>query len=304
MNGTEKFQNGTPRSGLCPPGCGCGEKARAFCGKQAPARWSDKRRQGMLYLTFEDADAEIHWRDTDGKARGISVTSHQFCIIPLNLPHTCEWRCSAHIAFVRLRDAWLKSHPFATLGAPVVADFQPLARFDTCLWSLSTIVQELCRSGDRPTDTFVEGVGMALALRILEQHRQGPNNGPAAKPRLSNCNMQRVTEYVETHLQESLTVADLAKHVGLSVDHFSRLLKNTTGVSPLQFLLKCRVEKALELLRTGEFRVAEAACEVGFYDQSHFDRHCRKFFGFPPKVVMRFGGSSLKSPESSNISVA
>jgi len=51
-----------------------------------------------------------------------------------------------------------------------------------------------------------------------------------------------------------------------------------------------------------------AACEVGFYDQSHLDRHCRKFFGFAPKSAMKaaiaVAGLSLKIPETSKLIAA
>ena len=106
-------------------------------------------------------------------------------------------------------------------------------------------------------------------------------------PKLPVAALQRMVDYIQANMRDAISVADLALGAALSVDHFARLVKNTTGWSPLQFLLKCRVEKALELLRTGQFRVAEAACEVGFYDQSHLDRHCRKFFGFSPKSAMK-----------------
>lgn len=304
MNRAGNNHDGVPRQDSSSPFRGCGEGGRTFCGKQMPIRWTERRRQGALYLTFEGAEAEIVWRCGSGGTRSQRVSAHQFCIIPLNFPHICEWKRAADIAVVHLRDASSRANLFGVADVPVVGDFLPLARLDTCLWSLSAILHDLCRSGERPPASFVEGVGIALASRIVEQHFQGPRNGSAALPRLPGSVLRQVTEYVEMHLREPVTVADLAKHVAIGVDHFARLLKNTTGMSPLQFLLKCRVEKALELLRTGEFRVAEAACEVGFYDQSHFDRHCRKFFGFPPKVVMRSGGSSSKLPESSKISVA
>jgi AraC family transcriptional regulator len=99
-------------------------------------------------------------------------------------------------------------------------------------------------------------------------------------------------------------VTDLARHAALGVDRFAKLLKSATGMSPRQFLLKYRVGKALELLRTGEFRVAEAAYEVGFYDQSHLSWHCQKFFGFPPKsaaMTALISDSSSKKPETSKI---
>jgi AraC family transcriptional regulator len=124
------------------------------------------------------------------------------------------------------------------------------------------------------------------------------------EPGLPDDVLNRLVTFIDSHLHENITVSDMARHAAMGVDHFTRLLKNSTGTSPLQFLLKCRVEKALELLRTGKFRVGEVACQVGFYDQSHLDRQCRKFFGCAPKSVMSASEreSSLKMPGMSKIS--
>jgi AraC family transcriptional regulator len=215
--------------------------------------------------------------------------------VPPRLAHACEWKYEAEIALVYLGEGLLKEHGAGGLATVIGGDFQRLARLDACLWSLGEIFRGLCRGAARPPVSFIEGIGTALASRTLEQHFRARRNAARALPRLSDRGLRRMMEYTDAHLSEPIAVADLARHVAFSVDHFARLLKNTTGLSPLQFLLKRRVEKALELLRTGQFRVAEAACEVGFYDQSHLDRHCRKFFGFPPKVAMRAAAMARSS---------
>jgi AraC family transcriptional regulator len=99
--------------------------------------------------------------------------------------------------------------------------------------------------------------------------------------------LRKVMDYVESNLGERLSLDNLARQVHLSTHHFGKLFKASTGASPMQYVLRQRVQRALELLRTGNFRVAEVAIEVGFFDQSHLDRHCRKFFGAPPKVLLK-----------------
>lgn len=52
-------------------------------------------------------------------------------------------------------------------------------------------------------------------------------------------------------------------------------------------VLHLRVSKARHLLESGEMTIVEAACEVGFADQSHLTRHFRRVFGLPPKALLR-----------------
>lgn len=281
------------------------EKVSVCYARLKPTFWPEHRhRQAELFLTFDAACAEITWRRKAGSFGKQSVGVHQFCLIPPNLPHACEWKSEADVVAVYIEERLLREHVNGAFRTIIVDDFQILTRLDACLWSLGGMFRDLCRtSGTQPT-SFIEGIGTALASRTLEQHFHGGPYGAISLQKLPGGALRRMVEYIHANMRDPISVTDLAREAALSVDHFAKLVKNTTGSSPLQFLLKCRVEKALELLRTGDFRVAEAACEVGFYDQSHLDRHCRKFFGFPPKSAMKNAsgpGLSLKMPETSKI---
>ena len=278
-----------------------GENVSVHYAHLPPDSWPEhSHRQAELLLTFDDAQAKITWWDGAGQ-REAAVGAHQFCLIPPDFPHACEWSTEADAVVVYLDEEFLHEHVREPLGGVIVGDFQPLSRLDACLWSLGAIFKDLCGKEDFPPASFIEGVGVALAARTLEQHFQKNGRSEEARQKLAPDGTRRVIDYIEGHLQENITMEDLAKHVCLSEDHFRELFKNTTGLPPLQFVLKHRVQKALELLRTGKFRVAEAAYEVGFSDQSHFDRHCRKFFGFSPKQGIKNPESSSKNPETSKI---
>ncbi len=264
------------------------EKVSVYYAHLKPTRWPEHHhRQAELILTFDGSCAEVTWRGKGGRTRKRFVGAHQFCLIPPKLPHACEWKSEADVVAIYIEERLLKEHVNGSFRTVIVDDFQVLARVDTFLWSIGGMFHALCRTAAIQPASFIEGIGTALASRTLEQHFHGNPSGSNGLPQLPGATLRRMVEYIHAHMHDAITVAELAGDAALSVDHFARLVKNTTGCSPLQFLLKCRVEKALELLRTGEFRVAEAACEVGFYDQSHLDRHCRKFFGFPPKAAIK-----------------
>jgi AraC family transcriptional regulator len=282
-----------------------GEEVSVYYTRLKPNSWPEhNHRHAELLLTFDSAQVEIAWRTGAGCSKQVSVGAHQFCLIPPNVPHACEWKREANVVVVFFGESLLKTQVRQPLGSVVVGDFRPLTRLDASLWSLGAIFHDLCHKTDRPAATFIEGIGAALASRTLELHFQASRRRLRSQPGLSDPVLHRVVTHIDAHLHEPLTVADMARNAAMGVDHFARLLKNTTGISPLQFLLKCRVEKALELLRTGKFRVGEVACQVGFYDQSHLDRQCRKFFGCAPKTAMTAPEreSSLKMPETSKIS--
>jgi transcriptional regulator GlxA family with amidase domain len=95
----------------------------------------------------------------------------------------------------------------------------------------------------------------------------------------------RICEYIDSHLDEKISLCSLAAMAGLSVHHFARAFAKSVGVPPHSFLLQRRVEKAQHLLRDTKLPLSEIALSVGFFDQSHLARHFRRLAGLPPSVA-------------------
>jgi transcriptional regulator GlxA family with amidase domain len=94
--------------------------------------------------------------------------------------------------------------------------------------------------------------------------------------------LQRVREYVETHLEKNISLQSLASTAGLSLSHFARAFKLSEGATPHEYLLQCRVRRAQELLAGTDLPLAEIARACGFSDQSHCTRRFRERFGITP----------------------
>ncbi|NJL49309.1 MAG: helix-turn-helix transcriptional regulator [Leptolyngbyaceae cyanobacterium SM2_5_2] len=96
-------------------------------------------------------------------------------------------------------------------------------------------------------------------------------------------------DYIEAHLTADLSLADLALQAGLSKFHFSRLFKQTIGLTPHQYLLKRRIERAAPLLKQGDLAIVQVAHEFGFADQAHFTRVFKQVKGLTPKRFLAQG---------------
>lgn len=106
-----------------------------------------------------------------------------------------------------------------------------------------------------------------------------------ATTRLPAYKLKAVLAYLQAHLDDKVTVATLAAVGGrLSVPHFSRLFKATTGLSPYQYLLRARIERAQQLLAETDLPIAHIAVEVGFADQPHFTQHFRVELAVTPRA--------------------
>jgi AraC-like DNA-binding protein/uncharacterized cupin superfamily protein len=99
---------------------------------------------------------------------------------------------------------------------------------------------------------------------------------------------QRATAILEQNAtrQPEITLAEIARLCGASRNHLNQILKNQTGATFHQALLKRRLEIARGLLEQGRLNCTEAALESGFNDSNYFSRAFRKAYGHPPSVLV------------------
>jgi AraC-like DNA-binding protein len=105
---------------------------------------------------------------------------------------------------------------------------------------------------------------------------------PQAQGGLSPGAIRRIREYVDAHLGDSMDLATLAAVAGLSIHHFARGFKQSTGLTPHHYLTQKRVERAQDMLANSALSLSEIAYAVGFSDQSHLARHFRQMLGITP----------------------
>jgi len=91
-------------------------------------------------------------------------------------------------------------------------------------------------------------------------------------------------EYIKDSLDSNITLDELALNSKLSKYHFLRTFKNIIGLTPHQYILIQRVEKAKELISQG-MHLNEIAFYTGFSDQSHFIRCFKKIYGYSPSTL-------------------
>jgi AraC family transcriptional regulator len=120
-------------------------------------------------------------------------------------------------------------------------------------------------------------------LTQLERHFavQPPRGG------LSAGALRRVCEFVESHLEDDINLEALAAEARLSVYHFARGFKLSTGVSPHRYVLEQRVKRARQLLVQTDLPLSAIASAVGFFDQGHFSRQFRSLVGTTPSGFRR-----------------
>jgi len=97
----------------------------------------------------------------------------------------------------------------------------------------------------------------------------------------------RVVERIRSNLDKPLEVRELSQLADMSQSHFSKLFKQSTGLTPHQFILCERINRSKELLRQGNTKIVDIALEVGFQSQAHFTTVFGGFVGKTPRQFQR-----------------
>lgn len=110
---------------------------------------------------------------------------------------------------------------------------------------------------------------------------------PASHGGLVGWQIRRVAAFVDTHLDATIHVKEMAAETRLSLSHFSHAFKLTFGEPPLAYVTRKRLARACEMMLTGNAQLSRIAHECGFYDQPHFTRHFHRRLGMTPQSWRR-----------------
>lgn len=134
---------------------------------------------------------------------------------------------------------------------------------------------------------YAESLTNVLAVHLIRDYSTIEQTVRQYSGGLSKSKLQRAIAYIQEHLERDLSLDEIAAEVNLSSYHFARLFKQSTGFAPHQYQIRCRVERAKELLQKREMAIADIATRLGFYDQSHLNRHFKRIVGVSPKAMQQ-----------------
>lgn len=123
--------------------------------------------------------------------------------------------------------------------------------------------------------------------QLLRRHVDASFQVRRRRPSLTPAALRRVADFIETNIEQSLRLEDLAQIAGVTRAHFARAFRNDTGLTPHRYVMLRRVDAALQLLRRGGLSIAEIASLSGFADNAHLSRIFRAMLGVGPSEARR-----------------
>jgi AraC family transcriptional regulator len=133
--------------------------------------------------------------------------------------------------------------------------------------------------GDR---CYADFLATALAAHLLRHYSTQNHCLKKYEDGLSKQKLKQAIAYIDAHLSEDISLNDIASELGISQYYFCHLFKRSTGLSPHQFLIQQRLERAKRLLKQPDRTITAIALDCGFANQSHFARYFRQHTGVNP----------------------
>jgi AraC family transcriptional regulator len=134
---------------------------------------------------------------------------------------------------------------------------------------------------------FVDHIALALTAHVAQTYgglrfiKRPPRGG------LAQWQERRACEMLASHREQEPSLKEIAVECGLSVSHFSRAFRQSTGVSPHRWLLNHRIRRAKDQMKDRRLSLAEVAIDSGFAHQSHFTRAFTQHVGVSPGAWRR-----------------
>lgn len=249
------------------------------------------------------------------------LDGYMICLMLRDLPNNSYWEGGRQVSAYSLRAGQvtihdLKREPMAVIDKPVhsllmylpgaafhaVADqanvpriselrYEPgVGLLDKTIKYLGLSLLPALRTPDRVNRLFTDHVALALASHAAHTYGGMQTVSRPLKGGLAPWQEKRSKEMLAGNLTGATPLHEIAEACGLSVSHFSRAFRGSTGLAPHAWLLQARVEAAKVMLRERRASLVEIACTCGFADQSHFAHVFTRRVGLSPgawrKVVL------------------
>lgn len=215
-------------------------------------------------------------------------------IIPANTPSYWRTDAASEEASLLLEDWFVRRVAEEADADPDGFELVPLFSVpDPSIRSVGLSLLAEMETGGLGGELLAESLAKVLALHLLRQHsslgRRSARKLEREGGAFSKRAIGRATDYVNDNLSRKITLTELAGTARMSPFHFARSFKAATGLSPHQYVIQKRVERASRLLAGTDLSVSEVAAAVGFANRGHLAAHVRRLLGVSPKDL-RGGG--------------
>lgn len=168
-----------------------------------------------------------------------------------------------------------------------VIAMRPTHFFDPSVRQLLSLLAKEVKIGGLSGMFYVEHLLHALAARLTTSGTSNNDKKNISAEKLPPEALRRLLEHMHSDPVDKLSLASLAMEAGYSKRQLLRIFRATTGISPYQYLLRLRVDRAKQLMRRSTLSLLDIAIESGFNSNAHLTNAFRQHVGVTPSHFRR-----------------
>jgi AraC family transcriptional regulator len=225
----------------------------------------------------------------NGESEAKPIVNGDIFIIPEHVRYREQWDGDIEFISLALESSFVAQVADELTSSATVEILPHFPKPDPLIYQIGIALKTALETDGLASLLYAETMATALVAHLLRYYsaHSATYQGAIATHAsgLSKSTVKQVTDYIIDHLDQELSLTELAFLAKMSRHHFARLFKQSVGVSPHQYVIRQRVNRARQLLLRGELSVAEIAYHVGFANQSHLSRHFKRIVGVTPKQL-------------------
>jgi AraC family transcriptional regulator len=203
-------------------------------------------------------------------------------LIPANVHHQVWMHGEAEYIVLSLKPELITRAAYESIDKDCVEIVPQHHIHDSLIYSIGLALLSELESDGVCNRLYAESAASLLAVHLLQRYSTQKPTIRKYKDGLTKTRLQQAVEYINDHLGEDLSLKEIANQVSMSQYHFSRLFKQSTGLTPWQYVVQIRLKTAKQLLAMQKLSMAEISERLGFANQQQFTTFFRKHMGATP----------------------
>lgn len=219
-----------------------------------------------------------------GKLETINGTAGYLCFTPHGQVIEASWEKPLDNMGIMLDPGYVRETAIENRFSPNFEFAESTRTDDPLIQHIGFALLKESISDTPAGNLYADSLIQTLTLHLLSNYTTTDSMPVPSNGGLSGHILRRVQEFINENLEEDMGLAEIAAVAGLSQFHFARSFRKTTGMTPQQYLMQQRIERAKELLSRADLPIVEVSLRTGFKNQSHFTTLFRKMTKLTPKT--------------------